>query len=137
VSRQDSCLDAGNLASWGRPADGRDAGCNCHLKNVCVFGQEAAAGVENCIVLGAQLKDVVQAALGRAFRPLAFGSYAGLLRGILASGVLAFRVYSHNSSQSAGIRRRCSDYIVAGAAGEMDSSATRCRLILFILLREG
>jgi len=43
--------------------------------------------------LGAQRKEVLQAALGRAFKLLAFGSAAGLLLGILASRVLAFIVY--------------------------------------------
>jgi ABC-type antimicrobial peptide transport system permease subunit len=45
------------------------------------------------IALGAQRKEVLQAALGRAFRLLAFGSAAGLLLGILASRVLAVIVY--------------------------------------------
>ncbi len=45
------------------------------------------------IALGAQPKEVLRAALGRAFKLLAFGSAAGLLLGILASRVLAFIVY--------------------------------------------
>ena len=45
------------------------------------------------VALGAQQKEVLQAALGRAFKLLAFGSIAGLLLGILASRVLAFIVY--------------------------------------------
>ena len=45
------------------------------------------------VALGAQRKQVLQAALGRAFKLLAFGSIAGLLLGILASRVLAFIVY--------------------------------------------
>ena len=45
------------------------------------------------IALGAQPKEVLQAALGRAFKLLAFGSTAGLLLGILASRVLAVIVY--------------------------------------------
>jgi len=45
------------------------------------------------VALGAQRKDVLQAALGRAFKLLAFGSAAGLLVGILASRVLASIVY--------------------------------------------
>jgi predicted permease len=45
------------------------------------------------MALGAQRQEVLQAALGRAFRLLAFGSAAGLLLGILASRVLAFIVY--------------------------------------------
>ena len=45
------------------------------------------------MALGAQRREVLQAALGRALKLLAFGSAAGLLLGILASGVLAFIVY--------------------------------------------
>jgi ABC-type antimicrobial peptide transport system permease subunit len=45
------------------------------------------------MALGAQRKEVLQAALGRAFRLLAFGSAAGLVLGILASRVLASIVY--------------------------------------------
>ncbi|HYK38325.1 ABC transporter permease [Alloacidobacterium sp.] len=45
------------------------------------------------IALGAQRREVLQAALGRAVRLLAFGSAAGLLLGLLASRVLAFIVY--------------------------------------------
>jgi predicted permease len=45
------------------------------------------------MALGAQRKEVLQAALGRAFKLLAYGSAAGLLFGILASRVLAFIVY--------------------------------------------
>jgi ABC-type lipoprotein release transport system permease subunit len=45
------------------------------------------------IALGAQRKEVLQAALGRAFKLLAFGSASGLFLGILASRVLASIVY--------------------------------------------
>jgi predicted permease len=45
------------------------------------------------MALGAQRQEVLQAALGRAFKLLVFGSAAGLLLGILASRVLAFIVY--------------------------------------------
>src|ERR1041384_8554545 len=45
------------------------------------------------VALGAQRKDVLHAALGRAIKLLTFGSLAGLLLGILASQVLAFIVY--------------------------------------------
>jgi predicted permease len=45
------------------------------------------------MALGAQRKEVLQAALGRAFKLLAVGSAAGLLLGILAGRVLAFIVY--------------------------------------------
>jgi predicted permease len=46
------------------------------------------------VALGAQRREVLQAALGRPVRLLAFGSLAGLLMGVLASRVLAFVVYS-------------------------------------------
>ena len=45
------------------------------------------------MTLGAQWKEVLKAALGRAVKLLAFGSAAGLLLGILASRVLAAIVY--------------------------------------------
>lgn len=45
------------------------------------------------IALGAQRREVLRAALGRAVRLLAFGSMAGLVLGILASRVLASIVY--------------------------------------------
>jgi predicted permease len=46
------------------------------------------------IAIGAQPREVLQVALGRALKLLAFGSAAGLLLGILASRVLASIVYS-------------------------------------------
>ena len=45
------------------------------------------------MALGARRKEILQAALGRALKLLAFGSAAGLLLGILASRVLASIVY--------------------------------------------
>jgi ABC-type antimicrobial peptide transport system permease subunit len=45
------------------------------------------------IALGAQRRELLQAALGRAFKLLAFGSTVGLILGVLASRVLAFIVY--------------------------------------------
>jgi predicted permease len=45
------------------------------------------------IALGARRKEVLQAALARPFKLLAFGSTAGLFLGILATRVLAFIVY--------------------------------------------
>ena len=45
------------------------------------------------VALGAQRKEVLHAALGRACKLLAIGSAAGLGLGILATRVLAFIVY--------------------------------------------
>ena len=49
------------------------------------------------LALGADRKEVLRAALGRAFRLLAFGSAAGLVLGILASQVLSHIVYQASS----------------------------------------
>jgi len=46
------------------------------------------------MALGAQRKEVLEAALGRAFQLLVWGSVAGLVLGILASRVLASIVYT-------------------------------------------
>jgi ABC-type antimicrobial peptide transport system permease subunit len=45
------------------------------------------------VALGAQRKQILQAALGRAFRLLAFGSATGLILGLLATRVLSDIVY--------------------------------------------
>jgi predicted permease len=45
------------------------------------------------VALGAQRKEVLQAALGRAFKLLGIGSAVGLVLGLLATKVLAFIVY--------------------------------------------
>jgi len=45
------------------------------------------------MALGADRKEVLSAALGRAFRLLAIGSAAGLLLGLMAARVLAPIVY--------------------------------------------
>jgi len=45
------------------------------------------------IALGAQRREVLGAALGRAFRLLTFGSAAGLALGLLATRLLSFIVY--------------------------------------------
>jgi ABC-type antimicrobial peptide transport system permease subunit len=45
------------------------------------------------VALGAKRKEVLQAALGRAFKVLAIGSAAGLILGVFASQVLAAIVY--------------------------------------------
>jgi ABC-type antimicrobial peptide transport system permease subunit len=45
------------------------------------------------MALGARRKEVLQAALGRAFVLLSVGSVAGILLGILATKVLSYIVY--------------------------------------------
>ncbi len=62
------------------------------------------------IALGAQRREVLQAALGKALRLLAFGSGAGLLLGILASKGLAFIAYQGASGDP---------LVLAGVVGVM------------------
>jgi ABC-type antimicrobial peptide transport system permease subunit len=45
------------------------------------------------VALGASQRKVLSAALGRAFRLLAFGSVAGMILGVLATRVLSYIVY--------------------------------------------
>jgi ABC-type lipoprotein release transport system permease subunit len=45
------------------------------------------------VALGANQRNVLSAALGRAFRLLAIGSVAGLILGVMATRVLAYIVY--------------------------------------------
>jgi len=66
---------------------------NAHLKSQAAYSVSKRLkelGIR--IAIGAQPKEVLQAALGRAFKLLAIGSVAGLLLGILASRVLALIV---------------------------------------------
>jgi predicted lysophospholipase L1 biosynthesis ABC-type transport system permease subunit len=77
------------------------------------------------MALGAQRKEVLQAALGRACKLLAFGSAAGLLLGILASRVLAFIVYQATPRDPLVLAGVVARDVVAGSAGYVDSSATR------------
>jgi ABC-type antimicrobial peptide transport system permease subunit len=46
-----------------------------------------------CIALGANRREVLGAALGRAFRLLAMGSAAGIILGVLATRVLSYIVF--------------------------------------------
>ena len=79
------CLAHGDGIAGRAGRDGRDAGDHG------IFGMAAYSVSKRLrelgirIALGAQRKEVLRAALGRAFRLLAFGSAAGLLLGILAT----------------------------------------------------
>ena len=76
------------------------------------------------VVLGARRKEVLQAALGRAFKLLAIGSGVGLVQGLLATMVLAFIVYQV-TPRPAGAGRRGFGYAAVGADRYVDSSPTR------------
>ena len=75
---------------------GRD-GCDAFITGI--FGMAAYSVSKRLkelgirVALGAQHKEVLQAALGRALKLLAIGSAAGLILGLLATKVLAFIVY--------------------------------------------
>ena len=77
------------------------------------------------IALGAQRKEVLQAALGRPFKLLAFGSAAGLVLGILATPRAGLHRVPGNAARSAGAGWRGSGDGAAGAGGHMDSRAAR------------
>ena len=75
------------------------------------------------VALGAQRREVLQAALGRAFKLLAVGSGAGLLLGIVASRVLGFHCVSGNTARSAGIGECNRFHGSAGRDRDMDTRA--------------
>src|ERR1017187_9924535 len=85
---------AGRLVCWkGQhrdPAQHRREPCS---QACCVGCRLCRCQLDIRIALGAQRREVLQAALGRAIKLLALGSVAGLFLGILASRVLAFIVY--------------------------------------------
>ena len=61
------------------------------------------------VALGAQRKEVLQAALGRAFKLLAIGSAAGLVLGLLAAGACLHRLSGHAARSAGAGRRRSGD----------------------------
>jgi predicted permease len=92
----DGALFASRMATWALGVMGV---MGAMLSITGIFGMAAYSVSKRMrelgirIALGAQRKQVLEAALGRAFRLLAFGSAAGLALGLLASKVLAFIVY--------------------------------------------
>jgi len=108
-------LDAGlvfSIRTWNRQLDsalfasrmatislGVLGGLGAMLAVTGIFGMAAYSVSKRMrelgirIALGAQRKEVLRAALGRAFRLLAFGSTAGLVLGLAATRILSFIVY--------------------------------------------
>jgi len=108
-------LDAGlifSIRTWNRQLDsalfasrmatislGVLGGLGAMLAVTGIFGMAAYSVSKRMrelgirIALGAQRKEVLRAALGRAFRLLAFGSAAGLVLGLAATRILSFIVY--------------------------------------------
>ena len=77
------------------------------------------------MAVGAQRKEVLKAALGRAFKLLAFGSAAGLLLGILASRVLALIVYQATPRDPIVLSGVVLAMLLLGLLAYLDSSAAR------------
>jgi predicted permease len=112
-------LDAGlpvYIQTWNKKLDSALFGLRAAALSLCVLGVMGAmlaiSGIFGMaayalskrlkelgirVALGAQGREVLRAALGRAFKLLAFGSAAGLFLGILASQVQAFAVYQATS----------------------------------------
>ncbi len=92
----DGALFASRMATWALGVMGV---MGAMLSITGIFGMAAYSVSKRMrelgirIALGAQRKQVLEAALGRAFQLLAFGSAAGLFLGLLATKVLAFIVY--------------------------------------------
>ena len=79
------------------------------------------------IALGAQRKEVLQAALGRPFKLLVFGSVAGLILGILASRVLAYVVYQATPRDPLVLAGAVSDHAAARPRRHLDSRPPRAQ----------
>jgi ABC-type antimicrobial peptide transport system permease subunit len=75
------------------------------------------------MALGARRKQLLGAALGRAFLLLSVGSVAGLLLGILATKVLSYIVVPGVAKRSASVGRSGAHDARTGARGCLDSSA--------------
>ena len=69
------------------------------------------------MALGARRREVLQAALGRAFKLLGFRSAAGLISGVLASRVLAAIVYAATPGDPLILAGTSGRHAAAGAAG--------------------
>ena len=77
------------------------------------------------VALGANQREVLQAALGRAFRLLAIGSAAGMILGVLATRVLSYIVYQATPKDPIGSRRRNPDHAGRRAGRGLDSGPAR------------
>jgi ABC-type lipoprotein release transport system permease subunit len=92
----DGALFASRMATWALGVMGV---MGAMLAITGIFGMAAYSVSKRLrelgirMALGAQRKQVLEAALGRAFQLLAFGSAAGLFLGLLATKVLAYIVY--------------------------------------------
>ena len=77
------------------------------------------------MAVGAQRKEVLQAALGSAFKLLAFGVGGRLAARNPSESSASFHRISGYSSRSAGVSWCCCRYGLSGITGYVDSRATR------------
>lgn len=76
------------------------------------------------LTLGAQRREILETALGRAFKLLAFGSVAGTAAGHSGEPGLGRYCLPSNASGSIGIGRRCRGHGAAGTICHVDSGET-------------
>ena len=79
------------------------------------------------VALGANQRNVLGAALGRAFRLLAIGSVAGMILGVLATRVLSVHRLSGHAERPDRARRRHPDYAGRGPGRCVDPGPARSR----------
>ncbi len=91
-------------SAYGDDCAGRAWRDGCHALRHRTFwyggflGKSQAEGARDRMALGAQRREVLEAALGRAIKLLAMGSFAGLELRLLATRVLALNVYQATPS---------------------------------------
>ena len=77
------------------------------------------------VALGAQRREVLQVALGRAFKLLAIGSGLGLVLGLIATKVLAYIVYQATPRDPFVVTGGRAGHAAARSAGYVDPRAAR------------
>jgi hypothetical protein len=87
--------------------DGRHAVDHRHLRNGCVLGEQAAAELGIRMALGAQRKEVLQAALGRRSNCWRLVRRRDWFWELLATPGAGFHRVSGHAARSAGIGWRC------------------------------
>jgi predicted permease len=88
------------------------------------------------VALGAQHKEVLRVALGRALRLLAFGSLAGLLLGVAAAKLLAFIVYQANPRDPVVLGGVVAAMLILGLLATWVPARRALKVDPLILLRE-
>ncbi|MGC2499099.1 MAG: FtsX-like permease family protein, partial [Acidobacteriaceae bacterium] len=88
------------------------------------------------VALGANQREVLSAALGRAFRLLALGSGAGLLLGLLATKLLSYIVYQATPKDPFVLAGVIATMLLLGLAATWIPARRALAVDPMILLRE-